>query len=116
MLLKICVDTDEQNRLFQVSSSDQVTYYEFAKLYAKQFGYSESAISKTKWPLPLLDLPPTIDSSDVQLYYDLDIINIESTVALEIPTVEKSLEFTFKRLYGQKNKKRIKQGGGVNFI
>jgi dTDP-4-dehydrorhamnose reductase len=116
MLLKICIENDEQNRLFQVSSSDQVSHYEFAKIYARTFGYPESAISKTKWPLPLLDLPPSIDSSDVKLNYDLDIINIESTVGLEIPTVESSLEFTFKRFRGHKSKKRLKQGGGVSFI
>ncbi len=116
MLLKICIDNGEQNRLFQVAASNQVSYYEFAKLYARQFGYSESLISRTRWPIPLIDLPASIDSADVQLFYELDIINIESTVGLKIPSVEESLEFTFKRLNGQKSKRIQAQGRGLKFI
>lgn len=116
MLLKMCIDGDEQNRLFQVTSGDRVTYYKFAKLYAEIFGYSKSAIIKTKWPLPLTDLPRGVDSTDVQLNFNMDIINIESTVGVKTPTVAESIEFTFNRLNGQKSNKKVNQGAGINFI
>jgi dTDP-4-dehydrorhamnose reductase len=80
------------------------------------FGYGESSISKSRWPMPLLDLPRGVDSTDVKLYFDMDIMNIETTLGIDLPTVEESLQFSFKRFNGQQRRKKSSQGAHINFI
>ena len=116
MILKLLLEREERNRLFQVSSKDIVTYAQFSKYYATIFGYGESSVSKTRWPIPLLDLPRGVDSTDVKLYFDMDIMNVETTLGIDMPTVEESLQFSFRRFNGQEHKKKRAQGSHINFI
>ena len=116
MILKMVFDQDEKNRLFQVKSSNILTHYEFAKEYAKVFGFSNSTLSKTRWPLPILDLPRGVDSGNVILNYDMNVLNIEGSLNIEMPSVKESLEYTFKRFNGGKKNKERRPSGGVSFI
>ena len=54
MIIKISLQKDLRNRLFQVSSTDSLSYYNFAKKYCQVFGDNDQLISKTSWKFPLI--------------------------------------------------------------
>ncbi|MDD0854562.1 sugar nucleotide-binding protein [Halobacteriovorax sp. GB3] len=115
MILKICFDREVKNRLFQVSSTDQMTLYNFTKKYAEIFNDQSTLITKGKWSYPILTSAATHVAE--KFYFDLDVSNLEGFLNIKLPSIEESLNYTFKRLHGvKKESKKDKNTGGVNFI
>ena len=98
MVLRMCFRENAVNRIFQVSSSDICTHYEFAKTYCEVFSGSDFAhlLQKGHWNFPFND--DTSDMQDGNLYYMLDLSNIEAFLSIKMPSIRESLEFTKKRL------------------
>jgi len=116
MVVKIAIERGVTNRLFQISSSDQMSYFSFAKNYCKIFSESDDFLSRTKWPFPAIASQGMSGVSD-NLKYQMDITNIEGYLNIEMPTVLDSLQFTYQRLGGNpENKGKMKKGEGVSFI
>ena len=117
MVLKMCIDKNVANRLIHFSSQDVMTYFEFAKLYAEIFHESDGLINKGKWHLPILK-STSIERSDEHLYYKLDVLNIEGLLKIKMPTIRESLEFTLKRLNGNRTPAKgvTNKGEGLSFI
>lgn len=115
MILKICFDKNVMNRLFQITTKDIGSFYDFSKSYCEVFGENSSAVSKGRWAFPTIAGQGNSGGDDIN--FKLDISNIESFLNIDLPTIKESLEFTFKRLNGEKNNKKKKtKGEGVNFI
>lgn len=117
MVLKMCIDKNVANRLIHFSSQDMLTHYEFAKLYAEIFHESESLINKGKWLLPILK-STSVERVDEHLHYKLDVLNIEGLLKIKMPTIRESLEFTLKRLNGNRTPAKgvVNKGEGLSFI
>ena len=117
MILKMCIDKNVANRLVHFSSQDTMTYYEFAKLYAEIFNESDGLINKGKWHLPILK-STSVERVDEHLHYKIDVLNIEGLLKIKMPTIRESLEFTLKRLNGNRNpvKGIVNKGEGLSFI
>lgn len=116
MVVKIAIEREVTNRLFQISTSDQMSYYEFAKTYCEIFGESSDMLSKTKWPFPAITSQSMNQMAD-QLVYKMDISNIEGFLNIELPTVRESIQFTFQRLGGDtEHKGGGRKSEGVTFI
>ncbi len=116
MIVKIAIERGVTNRLFQISTSDQMSYYDFAKLYCDIFRESPDVLSKTKWPFPAVASQAMNQIPDT-LNYKMDITNIEGFLNIEMPTVRESLEFTYQRLGGDiEHKNGSKKSEGVSFI
>jgi dTDP-4-dehydrorhamnose reductase len=118
MLIKLCIQKNAKNRLFQVCSSDTMTFFEFAEKYKEIFDVSSSSNTKSRWDYPLLaTAAPSISG---EYNYDLDVVNIESYLNIDLPNITESIEQTFKRLKGgaSKNKRDNKdnKGKGINYI
>jgi dTDP-4-dehydrorhamnose reductase len=117
LIMKICFDKGVQNRLFQVSSNDKITFYDFAKTYAKVFGESDHMISKGRWSYPVMATAHANAPVDNKLHFKMDVSNVEGFLNVKLPTVEESLEFTFRRYKGVKKVGRQSaQGDGISFI
>jgi dTDP-4-dehydrorhamnose reductase len=95
-VLKSVIDLNITNRLLHVSSSDFMTRYEFAKLYAKIFQKDENLIHVVSGNFPVDKNKSQSEKSNY--YYKLDTTNIEAMTGIEMPTIESSLNLTFKRL------------------
>ncbi len=116
LMIKVSLEQNVVNRLFQLSSTDVMNYYEFAKLYAKVFKTSDSNISKGTWRFPAIDCISS-DPMQVGAYYIMDMKNIEFYFNTQMPTVEQSLQATYARFGGKKGAKvNTKQGSGITFI
>lgn len=114
MLIKMCLDKDITNRLFQVSTKDIMTRYEFVQAYCKVFSQSSGLVTKGAWPFYQLDGTPGTSGG---LEYKIDIYNIESFLGIELPSINESLEYTYKRFGGSllgKNKDSVESG--IKFI
>lgn len=116
MILKICFDKKVSNRLFQLSSTDITTFFDFSQQYAEVFNESKSFVSKSKWKFPYLKNTSVVTVVD-ELSYQLDISNIEGFARLKMPSIRESLEFTHRRFNGQNVKTKSKsKGEGISFI
>ncbi len=111
MVIRFCFEKDVSNRLFQLSSKDCLTYYDFTQAYSKVFGQPSGIASKGAWELPLID-----ESITNNLIYNLDISNIENFLNHELPTIEESLQYTFQRLNGEEKNSRSSKSAGITFI
>lgn len=115
-MLKICFDKEVKNRLFQVSTRDIMSPYEFANAYADIFHQEKEMITKGKWRYPLIKGLGT--AALEKIFLQMDISNMEGYLSIKLPTVRESLAFTFKRLHGsfEKENKVESKGEGIKFI
>jgi dTDP-4-dehydrorhamnose reductase len=114
LILKMCFKKGVMNRLFQVCSSDMMTHYQFAQTYANIFGESVGQIAKGKWHFPFKSR--TIDSIEDEMFYKLDVSNIEGFLNIQMPSIEESLRFSFRNFHGVEHRSEKSKGEGVSFI
>jgi dTDP-4-dehydrorhamnose reductase len=115
-VIKFCIEKTTLNRLFQVSSLDHYTFYEFAKSYCSIFGESESNLEKVHWPFPLLESAKKNNVSD-EHFYKMDVSNLEGYINVRLPTIDESILFTLRRMDGMKKTSGSrKKGDDVTFI
>ena len=79
-----------------MGSSDLKTRYEFAQIYAEKFGLNKSIFVKGNWDFPL-ESSIFGGNLDDNLYFKLDTMNLQRSIGAMMPTVEESIQFTFKR-------------------
>lgn len=116
MIIKMCIEKGVVNRLFQISSQNIMSYYDFAKKYCETFKEPTDLLVKGKWSYPILVNQAAVNRKD-ELNFKLDLSNIESYLNITLPTIEESLAMTFKRFGGNTDaKKNSKKGDGINFI
>lgn len=117
MIIKLSIEKGIQNRLFQISSSDKCTYYDFVKAYAEVFGESDHNISRTRWAFPIMATAHTNAPADNKLHFKLDVSNVEGFMRVKLPTIRESLEFTFQKYKGiKRTSNKTNQGDGITFI
>lgn len=96
-ILKATLAKGVTNRLLHVSSSDFMTRYEFAHLYAKVFKKDEGLIQKVTGRFPVDKKKSREENSNY--YFRLDTSNIEEFLNAKMPKIEDSLQLTYKRLH-----------------
>ena len=96
--LKTAIDSNLTNRLIQVSSSDYMTRYEFARLYTQVFHKSTDSVIKSNWDFPLNENQAKMNRAQDKYYYQLSVKNAEDFLGYRLPTIEESLQFTKVRL------------------
>lgn len=105
------------NRLFQVSSIDSMTHYEFATNYSNTFNETSEMAARGRWYFPQKVSEGTQHHGGLQsLTFSMDISNIEGFLNIKLPTIKESLKFTLKRLYGTENKVSRQKSDGVKYI
>jgi len=112
LLLKLSFKTKVTNRLFQVCSRDFNTFYGFGQEYAKAFSTNESMFSKGRFAFPRVG--NSARALGDGLYFKMDTSNIEGYLNVKLPSIQESLEFTFKRFLGEK--KTDRGGSDITFI
>ncbi len=117
MIIKLSIERNVSNRLFQVSTQDIMSHYEFARAYAEVFDDNIELIRKGSWNFPQLSNAMLQSNLSEGLEYQIEIENLESYYNIKMPTIKESLELTKQRLGGNNNKKlRINKGNEITFI
>jgi dTDP-4-dehydrorhamnose reductase len=95
-ILIAALEANVSNRLFHISSSDWMTRYEFASLYAKIFKKDANLVQRVNIPFPA---EQTHNKKDGHNYsFKLDTSNIAEFLGAKLPSVEESLQITYKRM------------------
>lgn len=110
-MIRICFQKEVKNRLFQVSSRDIMTSYEFAQNYTEVFQQNKSLVTKGKWVYPLLKGVGGAMELD-KFYLQMDISNLEGFLSIKLPEIKESLAFTFKRFNGNLEKEKKSEMSG----
>lgn len=98
MIISIAIENNLRNLLLHVCSTNILSRFQFAQQYAKIFNIDPGFIKKTEIKLPyLLDKP---EVTKRKLTFHLDTKNIENYLNIIPPTIEESLEFTYRRFNG----------------
>jgi dTDP-4-dehydrorhamnose reductase len=117
MLFRIAFERKVTNRLFQISSNDICSHYEFVNTYAEVFNEETDIVLKGKWPLPVHSSHLLMSSKKSDDYnFRLDISNIEGFLNIKLPSIKESLEFSLERFAGHSTNTSKKNDGDVTFI
>ena len=103
-ILKAFLTSSVTNRLFQVSSKDNLTRYEFARLVAKTFKKDDNLIQRTTIPFPNEVSDSKIGGVNTTglNFFRMDTFNVEDFLGTTMPTIEESLQVTYRRLSGHR--------------
>ena len=99
MVISLSIGSDLRNLLLHVSSTNLFTKFQFANQYAKLFQVDPSFIKKTLLELPVLSEKSV--KKDQKLKFNLSTKNLENYLNITFPTIEESLEVTYKRFNGR---------------
>lgn len=102
LIIKVCLSYEVTNRMFQISSIDENTLYEFAIKYAEAFAQSKNLISKGSAHFPEIS---GRSSASQELFYAMDLMNLEGFLHIKLPTIADSLKLTFDRHFGRNNER-----------
>jgi dTDP-4-dehydrorhamnose reductase len=117
-IIKHVIDQGYSNRLFQVTSSDHMTRYEFACLVAEILGKDPKLISKKNSKFPFNeDKIFTVDFTGVG-NFTMNASNLEVTAGIKLPSIKEMLLSYFKILGIEDGKKAGKAAGsgGISYI
>ncbi|MBF0362271.1 MAG: sugar nucleotide-binding protein [Oligoflexia bacterium] len=108
LIIKMAIENDVTNRLFQFGSSDVASFYDFAKIFTKITKLNENLITKSKWPFPEIKREVNDDEVGHKRFFKLSNDNLESCFSIKMPTIEESIEFTYCRLGGNMSSRKSK--------
>lgn len=114
-IFTIAIENNTTNRLFQISSSDTMTRYDFAKLYIELLGGNTGVLSKSDWKFPRTENQLALQNLGEEMHFTLDTSNIEYEFNLRMKTVEESIQNYKSKLEGSMRGKKA-QATGVTFI
>jgi dTDP-4-dehydrorhamnose reductase len=115
-LLKLAIDKNITNRLFQVSSSDLMNRFEFASMYMDIFGGNTALLSKGDWRFPRTENQIALQGLGEDLYFRMDLNNVESTFQMDMPSIEDVIRKIYDKLSGSYGSKSKNKSAGVTFI
>lgn len=106
------------NRLFQVSSSDIITRYDFAKTFIQSSNGNIGLLSKGDWQFPRTENQLALQGLGDELFFNMDVFNVEEEFEIRMPRVEQVIESYLSKLtiVNKKNKKDKTKSAGIKFI
>jgi dTDP-4-dehydrorhamnose reductase len=96
-LIIMAIDTNVTNRLFQVSSKDVLSRYDFSRLYSKKLGLEENLITRTQWNFPVDESQFRGKKIDI-FKFQMDAKNAEDYFKIKMPSASESIDMMIKRL------------------
>ncbi len=113
--LKQAIEQNVTNRLLQVTSSDSVTRYEFAKMYLKNFAGNTGLLVKGDWKFPKPENQMAMQALGENLHFNMDTFNIESEFQVKMPSVEESIKLYKSKLEGKVGAQKV-VSSGITYI
>lgn len=115
-ILKLAIEENATNRLFQLSSSDLMNRYEFAQKYMEIFGGNTALLSKGDWKFPRTENQIALQGLGEELYFRMDTANIENTFKIAMPSIEEIIKKAHTKLSGTYGAKSKNKSSGITFI
>lgn len=115
-ILKMAIEKNTTNRLFQLTSSNMMTRYEFAKVYLEKFGGNPGLLAKGDWHFPQTENLHAVQNLSEELKFELDTMNVQDEYNFRVLSIEESIEKYKKNIEGTIQAKGKTQATGVSFI
>ena len=117
-VLKLAIEHNITNRLFQVCSTNVMTRYQFSELFLQIFGGNTGLLQKGDWNFPRTENQLALQSLGDELYFQMDIYNLEEEFDIRLPSIEKTIQRTKQKLSSEnvKGKKQVAKNTGITFI
>lgn len=94
------------NKLLQVSSSDTMTHYEFAKTYFDKTGGNIGLLSSSEWPFPLSYTGNNNSNSDQSgLNFKMDTSNLSLEIGIKLPKISEMINSYLVKMNGIKKER-----------
>ena len=90
------IDQKITNKLLQVSSTEIMTHFEFAKLYFSKSRRDESLISQGDWDFPLSRA--SSNGGDGSLKFRLNTTNLYTELGIKLPNIEGMIEVYLSKM------------------
>ncbi|MBF0300235.1 MAG: sugar nucleotide-binding protein [Oligoflexia bacterium] len=113
LIIKMSIENDVTNRLFQIGSTDVASFYDFARKYARIAKLNENLITKGKWQFPEVKKEVNDEEVGYKRFFKLSIDNLESCFSVKMPTIEESIEFTYCRFGGRLGEGKKSKNAGT---
>ena len=114
-LFKKAINENITNRLFQVSSREVVSRYEFTKKYLEGVRGNTSLLVKGDWGFPRTENRIALQNLGEELHFSMDTENVEMAFNISMPTVDQVIANILSRFSG-KVASRNNKGNGVTYI
>lgn len=90
-IIHLAIEKNVTNRLFQISSQDTMSRYDFAKKFIKSIGLDDNLITRAQWSFPLDESSARSRGRDYY-HYKMSVKNAEEFFQLKMPTVQQLLD------------------------
>lgn len=100
------IEKEITNILLQVSSSDTLTHFEFAKMYFEKISANTGLITPSEWPFPLSLNQNSSASAQSELYFKMDTSNLTVELGITPPSVSEMIDSYLVRM-GSVQKKKL---------
>lgn len=117
-ILEMALEKNITNRLFQVSSADIMTRYQFAEIFVKSYGGNLGILSKGDWQFPRTENQLALQSLGDELFFHMDIFNLEEEFEIRMPRIEEIIEKYKSRfnMTSSSSKRSKNKSIGIKFI
>lgn len=115
-IVKIAIENNITNKLFQVSSSDLMNRYEFSKKYCEAFNANTALLAKGDWKFPRTENQIALQGLGEELFFKMDTSNVETTLNISVPTIEQTINNVHQKLSGSYGSQGKTKSAGITFI
>lgn len=99
MIIELAMKRNLKNHLLQVCSKDISSFYDFSKTYCEIFAENAKLIKNGIWEYPIIrDLEKP---EHKERKFKMVVENLENYLDITMPTIEESLDYSFKRFNGR---------------
>jgi dTDP-4-dehydrorhamnose reductase len=99
MVISLAIENNLRNLLLQLSSLDLLNRFQFANRFAKIFDFDPAVFKKNRMALP--HMFEETQEMNQPLAFNLKTQNIQNYLNITLPTIEESLDFTYRRFNGR---------------
>lgn len=90
-IIHLAIEKNVTNRLFQISSQDTMSRYDFARRYIKSHGLDENLVGRAQWNFPLDESSSRGRAKDY-FKYKMSVRNAEEYFQIKLPSVDELIK------------------------
>ena len=115
-ILKLAIEKNTTNRLLQLTTSDIMTRYDFAKLYLEKFGGNSGLLAKGDWKFPRTENLLAVQQMGEELKFSMDTMNLENEYNYKVLSISETIDKYKTKISGKIRTRGKVKTSGVSFI
>lgn len=108
LVVDLSIQNNITNRLFQVSSKDVMTRYDFTREYLEIFEGNKNLSMKGDWYFPRSENKVNMQSNSHDHTFHMDVSNVEETFDIKMPSIKEAIKKYQRSLKGAMGSVKVK--------